>query len=251
MRRRFARRIALVAAVGMVMGLFASPAFATKPDSSSDLVEGHKIWICHATRSLSNPYVKILIDIAAWDIADPDSNDHGPQHHLREKDGVVWGDYALENAEDECSLDVPPPPQLLCPDGSLVDYVVEFDGSKLTYSNQTLSANADIPAGTYDVILGSGDVDRGGNPPDDPLFQPHESWRLAGDTPTAYTPDLADDAVEVHIVTGGLTVVFNSAVSQVTAQHWSVVHTDDTNPNSVIPEFACLTETGGTTPPDV
>lgn len=246
MGRRPARYLALVAAAGMVIGVFASPAFATKPDPNSDLVEGHKIWICHATRSLSNPYVKIEIDIAAWDIADPDSNDHGPQHHLREKDGVVWGDYALENPEDECSLDVPPPTRPSCPDGTLVDYVVLFDGTKLTSSAQTLVASADIPAGTYDVILGSGDVNRGGSPPDNPLVQPHESWRLGGDTPTAYTPDLADDAVEIHIVTSGLTVVFNSAVTQVTAQHWSVVNTGDTNANSVIPEFACLTESGGT-----
>ncbi|MGI9608674.1 MAG: hypothetical protein ACR2NL_00115, partial [Acidimicrobiia bacterium] len=99
------KRMALVAALAMAITAIAAPAMATKPDDSSGLEDGHKITICHATRSLSNPYVKITIDIAAWDIEDPDSNDHGPEHHKRTKDGVTWADYALENPEDECVLD--------------------------------------------------------------------------------------------------------------------------------------------------
>ncbi|HWB88703.1 MAG TPA: hypothetical protein VG872_05775 [Acidimicrobiia bacterium] len=99
------RRTGIVVILGMLAMALAFPAFATKPDDSSGLESGHKITICHATRSLANPYVEITIDIAAWDIADPDSNDHGPQHHLRSKDGITWGDYALAGPDDECTLD--------------------------------------------------------------------------------------------------------------------------------------------------
>ena len=105
---RGTKRVGLALSLALLIGAISAPASATQPGTDPDLVDGHKIWICHATRSLSNPYVKILIDIAAWDIENPDSNDHGPLHHLRTKGGITWGDYALESADDTCSL--PPPP---------------------------------------------------------------------------------------------------------------------------------------------
>jgi hypothetical protein len=234
------RRIGLVLALAMVVGVFAAPASAKKPDPDADLVSGHKVWICHATRSLSNPYVKILIDIAAWDIEDPDSNDHGPEHHLREKDGIVWGDYALVNPDDECSLDIPPPPEPgACPDGS--DYEVTFGGSKLVPSHPVQTVTIDIPAGAYDVTLISGDYNRGSDHDGNALFQPNERWRLLGSTPSGYTNDLPDTVDDITgKVTSGLTVVFDSAVTSVTAEHYSV-GTGDIHANSVVPEHACLT----------
>ncbi len=243
-------KIGLILALVMVVGAFAAPALATKKDPGSGLVEGHKVWICHATRSLSNPYVKILIDIAAWDIVSPDSNDHGPEHHLREKNGIVWGDYALVNPADECSLDIPPPPPptAVCPtggDGTPADYVIAFEGFKLVPSHPLQTVAADIPAGTYDVILISGDYERGSDHSGNPLVQRNEQWRLQGTSPSGYSDDLADTVTPISgEVTDAGTVTFASDVTSVTAEHYSF-GTDDTNPNSVVPEYACLTATGG------
>ncbi len=245
MGARNRRRIGLVLALAMIVGAFAVPASATKPDPNSDLVAGHKVWICHATRSLSNPYVKILIDIAAWDIEDPDSNDHGPEHHLREKNGVIWGDYALVNADDECSLEIPPPPPPPptgeCPDGTLVDYVVTFPGRKLVPPNPIQTVSIAIPSGQYDVTLISGDYNRGTDHDGNALVQPNERWRLLGSTPSGYSNDIPDGTVNVSgLVTSGLTVIFNGPVTSVTAEHYSV-GTGDKGSNSVVPEYACLT----------
>ncbi len=239
------RRIGVVLALALVAGVFAAPAYATKPDPATDLVSGHKVWICHATRSLSNPYVKILIDIAAWDIESPDSNDHGPEHHLREKDGIVWGDYALVNPDDECSLDIPPPPPPpppgVCPNDSYADYVVTFGGFKLVPSHPLQTVMIDIPAGAYYVTLISGDYARGSDHDGNPLFQPNERWRLLGSTPSGYSNDLPDTVADITgQVTSGLTVMFDGAVTSVTAEHYSV-GTGDTRANSVVPEYACLT----------
>ncbi len=237
----------LALALAMLAGVIASPALATKPDPNSDLVSGHKIWICHTTRSLSNPYVKILIDIAAWDVEDPDSNDHGPEHHLREKNGVVWGDYALENPDDECTLDVPPPPppSLECPDGTEADYVVTFPGNKLVPQFPTQTVAIDIPAGEYDVTLISGDYNRGRSRDGGPLVQTNESWRLLASSPSEYSDDLVDTVEDISgVATSGLSLVFASAVTSVTAEHYSVQNSEDrSSPNSVVPEYACLTAT--------
>jgi len=246
MGRRLRRKMGLAVALAMLVGVIASPASATQPDPDSDLVSGHKIWICHTTRSLSNPYVKILIDIAAWDVEDPDSNDHGPEHHLREKNGIVWGDYALENPDDECTLDVPPPPPPPppneCPDGSEADYVVTFPGNKLVPNFPTQTVNTDIPAGEYAVTLISGDYNRGANHSGEPLVQPNERWRLLGSTPTGYTDDLVDTTTDISgVATSGLSVVFDTGVSSVTAEHYSVGTGDRSSTNSVVPEYACLT----------
>lgn len=249
---RHRRGMGLALALAMLVGVIASPASATKPDPDSDLVSGHKIWICHTTRSLSNPYVKILIDIAAWDVEDPDDNDHGPEHHLREKDGIVWGDYALVNPDDECTLDVPPPPPpppppLDCPDGSAADYVVTFPGTKLVPQSPTQTVAIDIPAGVYDVTLISGDYNRGMARDGGPLVQTDEVWRLLGSSPTGYTDDLVDTLEDITgVATTGLSVEFDSAVSSVTAEHYSVENQEDrSSPNSVVPEYACLTASGG------
>jgi hypothetical protein len=47
----------------VVSGL--APAMATKPGTSDEAaVAGHKVTICHATNSASNPFVVITIDVA-------------------------------------------------------------------------------------------------------------------------------------------------------------------------------------------
>jgi hypothetical protein len=59
MRRTIARAaVAATVALGAV-GACASLASATKPDPE------HKVTICHATASKSNPYVVITVDIAS------------------------------------------------------------------------------------------------------------------------------------------------------------------------------------------
>lgn len=242
------RKIALSAVAAMLVGLVALPAGATRPDPNSDLEEGHKIWICHATRSLENPYVKILIDIAAWDVEDPDSNDHGPIHHAREKDGVEWTDYALESPEDECELPDEPEPEVCpAPSRAEVDYVILFEdldasSEKLTDENTSIvssSLSSSIPAGTYDVILGTGDAGRGL-----PLTQNNEQWYLDGDTPSGFTTDLEDVGEPIGPFAENVgTVTFDSAQTTATAKHWSAIDGNvSQSADSVIPLFACLTD---------
>jgi len=58
--RRMVTRAGAVAVVALgTVGACASLASATKPDPS------HKVTICHATASASNPYVTISVDIAS------------------------------------------------------------------------------------------------------------------------------------------------------------------------------------------
>ena len=58
--RRMVTRAGAVAVVALgTVGACASLASATKPDPS------HKVTICHATASESNPYVTITVDIAS------------------------------------------------------------------------------------------------------------------------------------------------------------------------------------------
>jgi hypothetical protein len=97
------RKFALLATLVVVMTAVAAPASATRPDPGSEFEEGHKITICHATRSLANPYVKIQIGIGAWDLDNTDDRAHGPDHHAREKNGIEWADYALVDSTDECA----------------------------------------------------------------------------------------------------------------------------------------------------
>ena len=97
-----------------------------------------------------------------------------------------------------------------------------------------------IAAGTYDVTLISSDIDRGednGNP----LVQDNEQWRLLGDVPSGYAEDLVDTVDDIeNVVTSGLSVTFNSPITQLVAQHWSVAQTSN-SADSVVPQAACLT----------
>jgi hypothetical protein len=234
----FATLVVLVVAI-------AAPASAKRAETASVADGEHKITICHATRSLSNPYVKITIDRAAWNVDGPRA--HSTEHHAREKDGVKWADYALDNPRDECVIDPPPPPpeRPVCEwTGDEVDHVIEFTKkTKLWYGAITeTTVRARIPAGTYEVILISSDIDRGtfqGGPYD----QPNEQWRLLGTAPSGYSDDLIDGIPDiVDQVTRDLWVTFSHDVRSLTAEHWSVNPANDgTNPNSVVPQAACLT----------
>lgn len=240
------RKLALFASLVLLVVAIAAPASATKPGTVPELEEfgdGHKIWICHATRSLSNPFVKIQIDIAAWDVEDPDSNDHGPIHHAREKQGVMWADYALDHPDDECEIDPPP----TC---EFAHYVVTFPGTKLIANGtEELTVAAVIPAGTYDVILVSGDNGRGGSP-GNPLVQDNEQWRLRGGefdayigTPSGYTDDLLDTFASIS-GEETLTSITFGGVTKLTAEHWNANDENtSSSPDSVVPEAACLTLT--------
>jgi hypothetical protein len=236
------RKLALLGAFVVAIVAIAAPASATPPDPESDLVDGHKIWICHATRSLSNPYVKILIDVAAWsDAEDPDDpNDHG-LHHTRTKEGVTWSDYALDDPADECVLDPPPPPPgLRCPSGDVVDQVIYFDGSKLVDNDPLQTVSVTVEAGTYGVILGSSDDPRG------PNVQPNEQWRANFDGEvTGFSADLPDTGVAEENSTYVGSIELTSSVDEVTAEHWEYVNGPAPTANSVVPEYICLTERNG------
>ena len=86
------RKRALTLATTIALLVFsAAPAMATPPGSDPGLVDGHKITICHATNSASNPYVVITIDVAAWHT--DGSIGHSRDHHVNQKTGdhdVVW-----------------------------------------------------------------------------------------------------------------------------------------------------------------
>ena len=228
----------------LLLAAMAAPAAATKPDPGADLVDGHKITICHATRSLSNPYVEITIDIAAWNDQTDDKN-HG-DHHTRTKNGETWSDYILEDGE-ECSIgDQPDPEPLLCY-GREVDFIVEFSGDQLVSTQHhrpgvvrlTETVAYDIPAGTYELILVS--TDSGKRKTD----QTDERWRAVFSEGSAseYTPDLPDGLPPPIVTSDGGTVTFDEAVDSVTAEHWDVMNTSD-SPDSVVPLAVCLVEDG-------
>jgi hypothetical protein len=244
------RKFALFATLVVLMTAVAAPASATRPDPDSDFEVGHKITICHATRSLSNPYVKITIDVAAWDLDDTDDRAHGPDHHARVKDGEMWADYGPVSEEDECVIDPPvePPPterQKCTWTEEWVDHVIAFDGTKLITGNPVRTSEAvDIAAGTYDLVLFSSDPFRGGS-----TVQAHEQWRLVSDNPSDipsfYSDDLADDGLpKSNEETTGVPVTFANPVTTATAEHWSVDNTSSDpadRDNSVVPVGACLT----------
>lgn len=96
MRRKL---ITLVATVSLLTLSVTGSALATQPGSNPDLEDGHKITICHATNSETNPYVVITIDIAAWN--DEGGQGHSPEHHVNRTTGdhdVVWD--ATNGCED-------------------------------------------------------------------------------------------------------------------------------------------------------
>lgn len=232
------RRVILT--IAMVMALFAATAGAagaTKPPADgADPADGHKITICHATASLSNPYVEITIDVAAWN--DPSDPSHHGDHHTSTKGGVTWSDYVLEEGA-ECSLDQPPPPPTAFCAGVGVDIAVDFSGDKLIFApgHQTQTVTGlNIPAGSYEVVLGSSD---------DPheLPQANEQWRalFGGSEYSAYAEDLPDGwlAGVVRDSDGG-TVTLSGPVDTIVAEHWSVAQTSH-SADSVIPVCVGLT----------
>jgi len=76
------KRMSTVAIASMLLlGLMVGPAGATAPDAGGN----HKITICHATNSASNPYVVITIDEAAW--VGGTGAGHGPDRHMNRKTG--------------------------------------------------------------------------------------------------------------------------------------------------------------------
>jgi hypothetical protein len=60
MRGRAGKAIAVAMVVAGTLGGSASMASATKGDAA-----GHKVTICHATASKTNPYVTITVDVAS------------------------------------------------------------------------------------------------------------------------------------------------------------------------------------------
>ena len=75
-------RLALAAGAGLLLaGVMSGSASATRPDPDTG---DHKVTICHATNSGTNPYVLIEVDYAAVDSAG------GSDHMSHDWDGVVW-----------------------------------------------------------------------------------------------------------------------------------------------------------------
>ena len=170
--------------------------------------------------------------------------------HTNEVTATASDDEAnVARATADASIDITGEPTLppeVCPSGDRVHYVIEFDGPKLIGGTSTIetSESATIPAGTYDVILGSRDDLRGRQQQD------NERWRAKfGDATTGFSDDLDDGPPLVENVSNvtylAQPVILAVAVTEVVAQHWSVVHDDDTVPdNSVHPDYVCLVETG-------
>lgn len=228
-------RRTLVLFVVLAVGALTIPVSARPPDSDGE----HKVWICHATRSLSNPYVKIEIDEAAWQGTGPRA--HG-DHHTRTKDGITWSDVLLSGPEEDCPAVPTPPEPLMCPGGGTADFVIEFPYDKLIRNtNETASSTGitpgPIPAGTYDVVLVSDSGTRGMG-----AAQMNEQWRmLIGGETTDYSDDLADNGMMIDDdQTDVGQVTLSSTTSSATAEHWNVAETSD-SADSVIPEAACLT----------
>lgn len=240
------RRVVLT--VVMVLALFATmtgAASATKPPADgADPADGHKITICHATNSLTNPYVVIEIDVASWN--DPSDPKHHGDHHTSTKGGFTWSD-DLWDEKEGCPPVGPPDPEKAYCGGTEVDIVVDFDGRKLL-SNEYLGtprltlteSNLDIPAGTYSVVLGSSDN------PHDPPAQDHEQWRAVfGRTIySEYSEDLPDDGTYtpglVRTSSGGIVQLLTN-VTSITAEHWDVDQRS-TTPDSVVPVCVGLIE---------
>jgi len=113
MRRNVLRlSVATVMAFGMI-GVSASGAFATKPDPL------HKVTICHATASKTNPYVVITVDMASivgesgHGISGVNQGDIIPPFTM---DGIVYPGHNWDDAHrglsDGCNIpDSQPPSQ--------------------------------------------------------------------------------------------------------------------------------------------
>ena len=237
------RGIAVALLATMLLVAMVAPAAATKPDTGTDLVDGHKVTICHATSSVSNPYVEITIDVAAWNDPDDDKN-HG-DHHTRTKDGVTWKDYILLDGQ-ECAI------ALTCADPDAI--TILFDGDKLVGPHpnplavnqfEDGTSSVIVPAGVYDVLLGSSDTRK-----DNTEQQDNERWLANFDNgattfSTGYSDDLPDEDSDLtpFVETNVGPYFFSAGTFTVEAEHWSVANPppgETLAPNSVIPEYVCL-----------
>lgn len=70
MNLRSRRLLAAFAAAALGAGLTALPATATPKNAAGE----HTVTICHVTNSVTNPYVLIVVDVAAFD--GEEHNDH-------------------------------------------------------------------------------------------------------------------------------------------------------------------------------
>lgn len=77
---RLKQLLVLVAAV-LAFSATLLPAHATQPDEDGN----HKVWLCHATSSETNPFVLVNIDVKGWE------RGHHAQHLL---------DFELVNVAD-------------------------------------------------------------------------------------------------------------------------------------------------------
>jgi len=252
------RTMLLVAAMAALFAAIAVPAAARPP---ADAPGGEdKVTICHATNSLTNPYVVITIDAAAWN---PDQDFNGPKHgeilHAREKDGFTWTDVFLGVGEidatpEDCPYPttppttpptMPPPSENFVCNGTTFQYGAFFPSEQLfegrhgvlTLDALTFEA---IPAGTYSVTLFSWDSSHPDDPP--PGGQLHEQWAadFNDGTPVSdllLSGDLAynkgDGAADAQWWDVGMVTI--PATNSITATHRSLVEGPDQEPDSVIP----------------
>lgn len=90
--RRAATVFGIPLVVALTVGLFATVASATKPPD-------HKITICHATDSYTNPYVVITVDVASVKFAGHEGHD-GPIFFPDIPKHEKWGDIIPPTSDD-------------------------------------------------------------------------------------------------------------------------------------------------------
>ena len=146
-RRRgfFARRSRLgapIALLGILSLLTASMTVLFEQPANAQA----KIFICHVTNSLSNPWSLIEIDVSAWDPTGQDQNSHGP-HHTSTKGNppITWSDYGPVDPAVGCDPSV---------NGSItiVKDAVPDDPAVFSFSG-TWSFTLSDPADNTEVIL--------------------------------------------------------------------------------------------------
>jgi len=77
--------------------------------------------------------------------------------------------------------------------------------------------------------------------------QDSEQWRavFSDGSTSLYTADLPDGLANPSLETFGAVVTFEELVTSVTAEHWDVANVSS-SPDSVIPDYVCLTQSDGT-----
>ncbi len=89
------RKILVGLSAALLLAAVAAPVAATKPlpiqeDSpATDALAGHKVTVCHATSSLKNPYVFVVVDIASSGGLDKVM---GHRMHVEELNKKGWAD---------------------------------------------------------------------------------------------------------------------------------------------------------------